>query len=122
MKTYIVFLLLLVLVGFLGWRWYLADQENLRLRAELNRMNEHAVNLEKDIVALHEQMQELKGKTVSGAVEDANEAIIKGWESFINRVQKELGEVREQLEKELNEPDQNDDSQSGNPPLSPKST
>lgn len=122
MKTYIVFLLLLVLVGFLGWRWYLADQENLRLRAELNRMNEHAVNLEKDIVALHEQMQELKGKTVSGAVEDANEAIIKGWESFINRVQKELGEVQEQLEKELNEPDQNDDSQSGNPPLSPKST
>lgn len=122
MKTYIVFLLLLVLVGFLGWRWYLADQENLRLQAELNRMNEHAVNLEKDIVALHEQMQELKGKTVSGAVEDANEAIIKGWESFINRVQKELGEVQEQLEKELNEPDQNDDSQSGNPPLSPKST
>ena len=122
MKTYFVFLLLLVLVGFLGWRWYLAEQENLRLQAELNRMNEHATNLEKDIVALHEQVQDLKGKTVTGAVEDANEAIIKGWESFINRVQKELGEVQEELEKELNEPEQNGDGESENPPLSPKST
>lgn len=122
MKTYIVFLALLVLVGFLGWRWYLADQENLRLQTELNRMNEHAMNLEKDIFALHEQMQELKGKTISGAVEDANEAIIKGWEAFINRVQKELGEVQEELEKELNTPDNHNDSESGDPPLSPKST
>ena len=85
-------------------------------------MNEHATNLEKDIVALHEQVQDLKGKTVTGAVEDANEAIIKGWEAFINRVQKELGEVQEELEKELNEPEQNGDGESENPPLSPKST
>lgn len=122
MKTYIVFLLLLVLVGFLGWRWYLAEQENLRLQAELNQMNQHAVNLEKDIVALQEQIQDLEDKTVSGAVEDANEAIIQGWEAFINRVQEELGEVQEELEKELNEPEQNGDSESGNTPISPKST
>ncbi len=120
MKAYIVFLLLLVLSGFLGWRWYQAEEENRRLRVELERMNEHALNLEKDVVALQEQIQELEGKTVKGAVEDANEAIIKGWEAFIDRVQKELGEVQEELEKELDEQDR--DSENDSSSSSPKST
>lgn len=107
MKTYLIFLALLVLVGYLGWGLHLAKQENIRLQTELNRMNEHALALEKDILALNQEIRSLEGRTVEGAVGEANEALIKGWEAFINRVQKELGKVQEELEEEMDEQDNN---------------
>ena len=107
MKNQIALIVLVIVIAALGVLLYRSEQDKAKIQAELEVMNQHALSLEKDIVALQNDITELEKKTFKGAVDEANRAIVDGWESFINRVQKELDEVQEEIDKEFgeNQPD-----------------
>ena len=103
MKNRIILLVSVITIGVLGILLFRSEQEKAKLQSELDVMNRHALSLEKDIVALQNDIAEIEKKTIKGAVDEANKAIVDGWESFLNRVQRELNQVQEEIEKEFGE-------------------
>lgn len=109
---------LFVIVLIQAWFLYDIHRQNTALSAVNEEYAAYLKDSEAKIAELETQLAETEKKTVDGILKETNKAVVKGWESLLNKVEQELEKARESVPDLLElEPPQEDKTDVTEPPL-----
>ena len=100
----LVLLLAIALVS--SWQFYEAQQREQQLQARVTELETNLQAMEERLKSLEGQVVKLRESSVEGLVNEANSAILEGWESLVNTVESELKKARKSLREEYFPPSQ----------------
>ena len=92
-----IIIVLVACCAVLGWQVFDSSRQQQAMAVELTVMREHTQTLERQVLALEKQLQQLEGETIEGMVEDAQQGLLKNWEELIDIFQDELGNLKDKL-------------------------
>lgn len=96
-----IIIVLVVCCALLGWQVFDSSRQQRVMSIELTMMREHTQALERQVLALEEELHQLEGETIEGMVEEAQEGLLKNWEELIEIFQDELGNLKDKLREDL---------------------
>jgi len=111
----VIRILLLGLVAGLGWLNYSSLQTMEASKVQLQHLNQEINELRVNVETLNRQVEELKQSSVKGMVEEANDAILSGWEVLIDTVQEEVQRAKKTVEQQRQLPAPNNNEPSVSP-------
>ncbi len=96
-SKYLIIIVLLVVVVFQLYLYQESLKREQFLQHQINHLQQQVVGMEKELVAIKGVVLELNEGSLDAMVDDANEAIISGWEALMDAVNKELQNARDSL-------------------------
>ena len=96
-SRYLIIIVLLVVVVFQLYLYQESLKREQFLQHQINHLQQQVVGMEKELVAIKGVVFELNEGSLDAMVDDANEAIISGWEALMDTVNKELQNARDSL-------------------------
>ncbi|TQV78079.1 hypothetical protein FKG94_13440 [Exilibacterium tricleocarpae] len=91
---------LLVAMVLSGWQLYQSHRRQAVLQQQLLTLQAELEGLRGQLGTVQQELDSLEQSSVKGAIEEANSAILSGWEALLETVEGELSRAREALEKE----------------------
>ena len=94
-----VVLLVLLLISL----WYIHDQHNRyeRLEQDYSNVIQELENTKAQLAAEQGRSEALEKKSIEGILKETNKAVISGWETLLNTVEKELEKARSVIRSEV---------------------
>lgn len=96
-SKYLIIIVLLVVVVFQLYLYQESLKREQFLQHQIGHLQRQVVDMEKELVVVKAMVLELNEGSLDAMVDDANEAIISGWEALIDVVNKELQNARDSL-------------------------
>ncbi len=105
MHNRVIIIGLALLATVCGWQWYQTQLRADSLVEQLETMESHARDLEKQVVDMQAKINELEGRGIESIIDDANGSVVDTWDTLIDSLQEQLGEfgnlIKEELEEQL---------------------
>lgn len=100
----------------LTWMLFNARQEVANTQRALERMSDHATQLEQQIVALEQEKQALQSQTIDGLIDRGSDSVVESWSEMADHFAREMERLGRVLEEQLDKNDsQEPDKNSKNP-------
>ncbi len=101
--------LLLLVVLVQGWFLYDVYQKNSTLASSSETLSLQLQAAEASLAQLESQLAVMEKRTLDGMLEQSNKALVSGWETLLNKVEKELQKAKQAIPALL-EPDAPDEA------------
>ncbi len=92
--------LILIIALAAAWQFYDMQQREQAMRLRLQALESSVNEMQQRLGTLEGQVTQLRESSVEGLVNEANTAILEGWESLVDTVENELKKAREALRNE----------------------
>jgi methyl-accepting chemotaxis protein len=103
MKNLLIIILLVAVAG-LGWILYQQQLQTQQQITQITQLTQRLSQVEFDVTAVRNRVRALDKSSINGLVEEANNAILDGWEALVNGVGEEVKRVRESIQQSIPEP------------------
>ncbi|NIB43735.1 hypothetical protein HBA55_29285 [Pseudomaricurvus alkylphenolicus] len=97
MQNFLASVVLLLILA-LGGLYFHSQQQLQQVHADRQALLQEVQALRKEVAQLNAKVAQLDESSVQGIVREANNAILDGWESLVNTVEKEIQEARRAFE------------------------
>ncbi|MAZ86321.1 MAG: hypothetical protein CL693_01635 [Cellvibrionaceae bacterium] len=87
--------LLVVFLIISGWMHYDTQRKLLASQQQMLRLNAQLTQMSEQMALVQQELGRVNADGIDGMVKDANDALLSGWESLVNTVEKELKRARE---------------------------
>lgn len=78
-----------------GWMHYDTQQKLLASQQQIQQLNTQMVQMSEQMALVHQELRRVNTDSIDGIVKDANDALLSGWESLVDTVEKELKRARD---------------------------
>lgn len=95
--SWLILLLLVAVLALEYLQWQQNKEQGRDLQVKLLQLNKQVSSLDQRLLAAEQQLVQLEDSSIQRLVEEANGAIIDGWQALINAVDEELKRVRQSL-------------------------
>lgn len=97
-SRYLIVVVLLVVVIFQLFLYQESLEREKFLQYQISNLQRQVVGLERELVVVKTLVVELDESSLDSMAEDANEAIVTGWEALMETMSRELESARKSLE------------------------
>lgn len=96
-----IILLLSTALVFMIWRYAQLDLALEESQFKAERMEDHATELEKQVLALENALQKAEARSIDNVLERTGEKVLDSWRSLLGEFEQRLDEAKKELEQEL---------------------
>lgn len=96
--------LMMLIVGACAWQLYAGHEREQLLIQQIGQLTQDVNRLEQRLLVVETEAERLRSESMGEVVRKANGALLDAWKGLLQKLDQEVDEAREEIERRYDEP------------------